>query len=70
MSILRDKIHHFFDHFKEARRCLERILHLERLEAFMICKIIAHLTAICCELGETMLGIEYASTQLNDLIVY
>ena len=35
-----------------------------------MCKTIAHLTAVCCELGETVLGIEYASAQLNDLTVY
>lgn len=70
MSVLRSKIHHFFGYFKEARRCLERILHPRRLKAFIMCKIIAHPTAIRCELGETMLDIEYALAQLNDLIVY
>ena len=70
MGVLRGKIHHFSGHFKDARRCLERILHPGRPEASMMCKTIAHLTAVCCELGETVLGIEYASAQLNDLTVY
>lgn len=70
MNVLRNKIHHFFDHFKETKRCFERILHVGRFEAFMMCKVMTHLTAICCELDETILDIEYASTQLNDLTIY
>lgn len=70
MGVLRGKIHHFSGHFKEARRCLERILHAGRPEASMMCKAMAHLAAVCCELGETVLGIEYASAQLNDLTIY
>ncbi len=70
MSFLRGKIHHFSGHFKEARVWLERVLHAKRPEASMMCKAMAHLSAVCCELGDTRLGIDYASAQLNDLTAY
>ena len=67
MNFLRGKIHHFLGHFNEARRLLEQILCVRHAEATMTCKTLAHLTAVCCELGETELGIRYASTQLADI---
>ena len=70
MSFFRGKIHHFSGHFREARVWLKRVLHARRPEASMMCKAMAHLTAVCCELGETKLGIDYASTQLSDLRIY
>ena len=70
MNFLRGKIHHFSGHFSQARVWLEQVLQTKRAEASMICKAIAHLTAVYCELGETQLGIGYASTQLDDLTVY
>ena len=36
----------------------------------MICKAMAYLTVVCCELGETRLGIEYALAQLKDVTAY
>jgi hypothetical protein len=70
MGVLRGKIHHFSGHFNEARRYLERVLHARRPEAAIMSKAMAHLTAVCCELGETKLGIKYASAQLDDLTAY
>ncbi|KAL9124348.1 MAG: hypothetical protein Q9217_006315 [Psora testacea] len=70
IGFLRGKIHHFSGHFKEAKGFLEGILHTRRPEASMMCKAMAHLTAVCCELGETRLGIGYASAQLNDVTAY
>ena len=70
MDVLRGRIYHFSDHFKEARRWLERALHSRRPEAAMMSKAISHLTAVCCELGEVSLGIKYALTQLDDFMVF
>ena len=70
MGVLRGKIHHFSGHFIEARRYLEHAQHARRPEATIMSKAIAHLTAVCCELGETKLGIKYASAQLDDLMTY
>ena len=36
----------------------------------MMCKVMTHLTAVCCELDDTRLDIDYASAQLNDLTAY
>ena len=36
----------------------------------MICKAMAHLTAVYCELGETKSGIYYALAQLKDITAY
>lgn len=70
MGFLRGKIHHFSGHFKEARRFLVPILHAKPPEVSMMCKSMAYLSAVCCELGETGLGIRYASTQLTDITTY
>lgn len=70
MGVLRGKIHHFSGHFIEARRYLERALHARRPEVAIMSKAMAHLTAVCCELGETKIGIKYASAQLDDLTAY
>lgn len=65
MGFLRGKFHHFSGHFKEARRYLERVLHATRPETSMMPKVMAHLSAVSCELGETRVGIHYTSAQLE-----
>ncbi|KAL8788261.1 MAG: hypothetical protein Q9213_001781 [Squamulea squamosa] len=70
MSFLRGKIHRFSGNFKKARGCLEQVLRAGRPEASMMCKAMAHLTTVCCELGETRSGIVIALGQLDDLTAY
>lgn len=60
IGVLRSKIHYFSGYFKEARRCLERILYPGRPEASIVYKTIAYLTVVYYKLGETVLSIEYA----------
>lgn len=70
MGVLRGRILHFSGHFNEARGYLGAALHARKPEASVMSKAMAHLTVVCCELGETKLGIKYASTQLDDLTAY
>lgn len=68
MSFLRGKIHHFSGYFKKAKGLLEQIMRARPSDAPMLSKVIAHLSAVCCELGDARLGINYASDQLNDIV--
>jgi hypothetical protein len=60
MNVFYGKMHHFSSYFKRARGSLERVLYAKQLEAAMMCRAMAHLTVVCCELGKVNLGIKYA----------
>lgn len=70
IDFLRGKIYHFSGRFKDARIVFERIMRAGQPEASLTSKMMAHVTAVYCELGEPRLGISYASQELNDFMVY
>lgn len=70
VNLLRGKLHRFCGHFHKARECLERIQCPKYPETSLICKAVAHLAAVYCELGQPRQAIHVASAQLEHLTSY
>lgn len=66
-DVLRGKILHFSGDFHGSKTLLERVIETKHQESSTPSRATAHLTAVCCELGDCNLGIRYATTHLEDI---
>ncbi|KAK5107185.1 hypothetical protein LTR62_001657 [Meristemomyces frigidus] len=65
-DVLRGKIQHFTGKFSDAKKLLERVVGMiHHPERSAPSRAIAHLSAVCCELGEYEQGIRYAESHLS-----